>query len=570
MKKCLSLLLALMMLLSACSLAFAEDEKLPISEGAYPIVPDGETVTIKLGIIKHSTMGGDPENLWLWNYLSKLTNIQFEFTTVLDSALTERKNLMFAADDLPDVLIGFGLTTAEMVTYGQVDHQLLALNDYITEEYMPNFMQWLEATPALWGMMTCPDGNIYSLPRISKEMNPGDSANIAAMYINQAWLDENGKNRPATLDELTALLKEYKAMNPDSYPFAAAANAGPGGLGLVLNAMGYLCDKENIYGRAITLRGGEPTIACYDDIFVDYLAVVKSWLEDGLLSPDYFTMDKTAVQAAVGENRALIFCGQPYTANAAYESFSRWSALTPLTSQWNDTPVANDVIRSKVGGFAVSAKAQNVDVIMKLADWFFSGLGGFYQWYGPEKGDEEMIMGMENVLGWVVDENGVGAFEAVNQGVAGSNAAYLLGSIVSNWVTFGNNSHWLGREDEGLTDMASIRQYLGGYTPKGFNLDPTLGYASASLTASQYVLPYIQYDYPSTIYMDEETTLKISDLTSVLNSYIEQEVAKFMTGRRDLSEFDAFRKELKDLGIEELLGYYTAAYKDYEKNQIAQ
>lgn len=73
----------------------------------------------------------------------------------------------------------------------------------------------------------------------------------------------------------------------------------------------------------------------------------------------------------------------------------------------------------------------------------------------------------------------------------------------------------------------------------------------------------LSYDYPVIIYMDEETTLAISDLTSVLDSYIEQEVAKFMTGRRDLGEFDAFREELKGLGIEERLGYYKDAYDAY-------
>lgn len=570
MKKTLSLLLVFAMLLGVCSAAFAETEWLPISDGTYPIVPEGESVTIRVGIVKNGTWGGDPENLWLWNYLSKLMNINFEFTVVLDAAVTERKNLMFAANELPDVLIGYGLTAAELVTYGQVDGQLLKLNDYINETYMPNLMQWLEATPALMGMMTAPDGGIYSLPNITREMNPGDAANIPAMYINQAWLEANGKERPTTLEELTALLRTYKEMNPGSYPFAAAANSGPAGLGLLLNAMGYLCDKENIFGSAITLRNGEVAMACYDDIFVEYLKVVNEWYKEELITPDYFTLDQSAVYAAVSEDKALVYCGLPYLANAAYESFSRWSALTPLTSQWNDTPLARTTVQSQIGGFVVSSNAQHVDVIMKMADWFFSGLGGFYQWYGPQAGDEDMIMGMEGVMGWVVDDEGVGTFVAVNEGVAGSNAAYILGNIQSYWVAFGNNSNWLGRESEGLTDQASTRQYLGGHTPTGYLLDPTLGYASASLSSSEYVLPYIQYDYPLVVYMDEETTLVISDLASVLNSYIEQEVAKFMTGRRDLSEFDAFRSELKNLGIEELIGYYKTAYEAYQDNLTAE
>lgn len=565
MKRIVSLVLTLCMLLSACAFAAAEESKYPISEGTYPIVPEGEEVTLRIGVVRHSTMGGEPEKLWLWNYLSQLMNVKFEFVTVLDSAVTERKNLMFAADELPDALIGFGLTTAELVTYGQTEHQLLALNDYVNEEYMPNLCQWLEAYPEIRDLMTAPDGNMYSLPRIRTPMNPGDSARLSANYINVEWLEKNGKERPTTVEELTELLREFKKTNPDGIPYAASADILPG-LGTLLNAMGFLSDRADYSGRAVTLRNGKPVIPCMEDEFKAYLEVCHTWYEEGLIHPDYFTMDNTAINAAVGEGDALIFPGQPYAANPAYESFSRFSALTPLKSEYNDTPMVPVQSSHQIGGFVVSAGAEHVDVLMKMADWFFSALGGFYQWYGPAEDDTEMQMGMEGVRGWTVDENGVGSFVSVNEGIDSSNAAYILGHLVSNWVAFGNDSHWLGREDEGLISMACIRQYLAGHTPEGFNLDPTLGFSSASLTASQYVLPYIQPTYPSIVYMDEETTLTVSDLRSVLDSYIEQEVAKFITGRRSIEEFDAFRAELKGMGIDELLSYYQEAYEAYQSN----
>lgn len=565
MKKILSVLLVLSMLLGLGATALAADAELPISQGTYPIVPEGEKVTINVGIVRHATYGGDPENLWLWNYLAQLTGIDFEFTTVIDSAVTERKNLMFASDTLPDVLIGFGLTTAELVTYGQVDGQLQALNDYINEENMPNLMQWIAARPEIISTITCPDGKIYTLPLINANPGKADSPSLPAMYINQEWLTANNKEWPATIDELTALMKEWKAANPDLYPFAACAKPGPSGMGLLLNALGFLSGKNDTYGKEITLRNGEVVIPCYDPLFKEYLEVVKSWFDEGLVSPDFFTMDQPATFAMVGENKSLIFCGQPYLANSAYESFSRWSAITPLTSEHNETPIVPMTLSTiGVGGFVVKAGAENMDVIMKMADWFYSALGGFYQWYGPETGSE-LAIGMENVRGWVVDENGVGSFTAVNEGTMPSNAAYILGNIQSNWVAFGNNSHWLGREDELLTGMGLIRQYLGGFQPVESVLDPTIGIQNAAITAGEYVFPYVQYAYPKVVYMSEDAVLAIADLNAVLSNYIDQEVAKFITGRRSLDEFDAFRAELKGMGIEELLGYYQDAYKTYAK-----
>ena len=54
---------------------------------------------------------------------------------------------------------------------------------------------------------------------------------------------------------------------------------------------------------------------------------------------------------------------------------------------------------------------------------------------------------------------------------------------------------------------------------------------------------------------------------TILDPYIESEVAKFITGSRDLSEFSKFQEELKSMGIEELLGYYTEAYNNYLEAQ---
>ena len=235
--------------------------------------------------------------------------------------------------------------------------------------------------------------------------------------------------------------------------------------------------------------------------------------------------------------------------------------MTPLTSEYSDTPIVRVKPTDVVGGFVVSSKAENVDVSMKMADWFFSGLGGFYQWYGPAADDEEMKMGMEGVYGWVVNDEGVGSFVSVNEGIDGSNAAYLLSHINSNYVRFGNNTGWLGRFDEGLTDQASIRQWLAGKPVTGFSLDPTSGYANAvmkMIDAGYH--DYLANDYPTYYYVDEDTTLAMSDLHAVLDSYVEQEVARFITGRRSLDEFDAFQAELKSMGMDELLGYYQDAY----------
>ena len=77
------------------------------------------------------------------------------------------------------------------------------------------------------------------------------------------------------------------------------------------------------------------------------------------------------------------------------------------------------------------------------------------------------------------------------------------------------------------------------------------------------VEPYRTASFPMIVYYDEETTLAIDELHTILDPYIESEVAKFITGARSIDEFPKFQEELRSMGIDELLGYYTVAYENY-------
>lgn len=65
------------------------------------------------------------------------------------------------------------------------------------------------------------------------------------------------------------------------------------------------------------------------------------------------------------------------------------------------------------------------------------------------------------------------------------------------------------------------------------------------------------------MYFDEDTQEEIDEVRIVMEAHIEANVAKFITGARDLAEFDAFVKELEDLGLRDLEEIYQAAYEAY-------
>jgi hypothetical protein len=66
-----------------------------------------------------------------------------------------------------------------------------------------------------------------------------------------------------------------------------------------------------------------------------------------------------------------------------------------------------------------------------------------------------------------------------------------------------------------------------------------------------------------TVWLSDEQNIEITDLKTVLNSYISAESAKFATGIRPISEIDEFWEELKVMGIERYLEIYKEAYAPY-------
>ena len=60
--------------------------------------------------------------------------------------------------------------------------------------------------------------------------------------------------------------------------------------------------------------------------------------------------------------------------------------------------------------------------------------------------------------------------------------------------------------------------------------------------------------------MTEEVALELADLQSVIDPYIDTEVAKFIVGQNSLDNFDKFLSELQAMGIEDMLKIYTDLY----------
>lgn len=91
MKKLVSLLLAVALLVSVFSTLAVAEEK----------------VTVSLLTTRNSTATNDIEDVWFFKYLAQKMNVDFELEQTLET--DQRISLMFASDSVPDLVWGIGL-----------------------------------------------------------------------------------------------------------------------------------------------------------------------------------------------------------------------------------------------------------------------------------------------------------------------------------------------------------------------------------------------------------------------------------------------------------------------------
>lgn len=123
-----------------------------------------------------------------WQRLYEETNVKVNFITMPSENTMGVLNAMFAAEEEGDAILGGSIINESNLSLMAANGLLLPMNAYIDDpEIMPNFNERVLAeSPSTKGLITAPDGNIYSLPKYKAiEGNYLESP----IWINKVWLD---------------------------------------------------------------------------------------------------------------------------------------------------------------------------------------------------------------------------------------------------------------------------------------------------------------------------------------------------------------------------------------------
>lgn len=587
MKRIVTLLMVLVMLLGSTAMtetATTEGEwhdrwlppyeysgktKLPEymnTDSYWPIVKDSEDITLTIGIVYNDTYT-DPEHVekcWFYTFLSKYTNIKFEFECIPKSALDQRKSLVFLEGKLPDLMIGYNLSEQEMVAYGDMDKQLLNIEPYLNNDLTPTVMRLFEKISYVKPTLTTPSGAIYTLPLMYEDLHSNGYGSSELMFVKTEWLNALGYEKaPNTLDGFTEMLYKMKEAYPDCIPLMAS-DGSMDFRSYILNALGYLTSTKNDTGFGPALRNGDVVIPCADDTFYEFLRIMNEYYINGLIPQDYFTLDEVTENALLSEanfgatNRASLggINGDP----AWFQQF--WTGY-PLTSKWNDKQqVARKSQIQAIGGVAVSADTEYPEVCVRLLDFWFTDLGCIYIHEGPAKGSPDTL-GMTD--GHSVTSDWIITYHDVANETYKSGSHYLANVTNPSGQVFGkrDGSYW--RDDITVERMISIEMSGNEVTPRILREDNSDNWFK--LAKIEGFFPYLVNGFPEYMFLDEVTSQKLADLESVIGPWVDSEVAKFITGQTPLDQFDEYQAKLKDMGIDEYLKIYQDFYANYLANK---
>lgn len=205
MKKLLSFMLCLCMLLSGAALATEYPDGVHL-DGTLPIVEEGadlETMTIINTTPENRVVDANEVDQAV--IMEEKTGIDLDWVGIPEAGYAEKVNLMLATGDLPD-MFWKGIDSSVVTQY--MGQDIFLPTEELIAQYAPNIQKILDDHPEYKALATYPDGHMYGFPYI-EEMY-GLTLTSGPFLINQNWLDQLGLEMPTTLEEFKNVLIAFR------------------------------------------------------------------------------------------------------------------------------------------------------------------------------------------------------------------------------------------------------------------------------------------------------------------------------------------------------------------------
>lgn len=448
------------------------------------------------------------ENNLAWQTFIKDSNITFDIDYVTPSTLSDRRTLALNSGEYADVLWRCGLTETDLANYGS-QGIFIDLKDLILQ-YAPNLAKYLDDNN-LWEFVEDINGKVWSLPYIM-----GYSLATDHVFYNTKWLANVGLTEPTSMDELTEMLRAFKAQDAngngdaaDEVPFSC--NQFPQLQQAVAN---YMFNLYNYQTLTAIDENGELFYAPVTDTWKEFIRYATTWYSEGLMNQDFGEIGWSDWNATGRGTTTIGSFARIAAANfVGSDSSLDFSLLTPFAGC-----TVTDGSGVSIGGLCITDACEHPERIVALFDYLYTLEGGTLD-----------MMGVKDV-------------------------DYKLNDDGTYDIIYGDHPH------EGIAHYTTLRTNCieAALVPDlWFNENSPVAIHSNQDAKRVYEMGAVRAKMN---YTDEETET-VSVLKTEILTYVTSYFTQIVRGVDDLdSTWDAYLATMKDMGAYDLEAIYQAAY----------
>jgi len=360
--------------------------------------------------------------------------------------------------------------------------------------------------------------------------------------IRRDYLEKVGMEIPVTYDDWDEVLHAFKTELDLAQPLMLpkgivhTSNMMMSGFGVSGTFSTFPMVSEPYYQV-----DGQVKYGVVEPGFKEYMEMVSGWYAEGIISEEFMVLNDnpmgTTYTSQINGGAAGIFFADGMmienyiTVGTDNDpNYDIWAIPDPVKEEGQIIHFLSkkSPIAGRLSQIVVTTAAENLDILAKYLDWFFTDEGAILAAGGPEG------------RAWEFDADGnkVRTEEWNNSDVPKNerNNVYSFGGLPL-----------LSREDMPEDETYPVQEAAGPIWEANHD--------------SAYVMP---------------TTLSISaqeseDYAAVYNdiqTYIEENLARFVTGDNPMSEWDAFVDHIMEMGLEDCIAIKQAAVDRYYERSV--
>lgn len=441
-------------------------------------------------------------------------NMRVDWEFIPYSDFLTKIKVYLASGDIPDIMPTNELSKV-VQTYGP-EGTLLDFNQYL--DYMPNLQAYRELYPNMDYLNTT-DGNRFAITGVQPIDFPGES-----WFVNMDELKKAGiEKAPETVDELLSAMRAVKASNPNGIPFLSYWNTS-----YTLQTFARLLNAEtslvyyDVEDSTYKFTYSEP-----DAHRKELIQLMADMYAEGLINREIATMSVEQEQDLLAQGQwafSFLYSNAPEAelfkvAPGDALPFNIQPMLPPASTDGKRyLPLAYQHDSISDWGIVSSSQTEHPELLAAYMDQVVSPFGRDLFNYGVEGETYDIVDGQ------YVMKDGI------------DKAAMGVGTQYEVW----------------MVGMGPTTRTGEGYLLRQNAIDLAMDGLKSGEIEGQIT--------PTFTFFSTESGEQKANLENTLQTYIDEQEAKFIYGQRDMSEWDAFIQEVQNLvNVQELLDLYNNA-----------